>query len=621
MATSHNPDTPIVTLPPPVEALFDTPEPPHAWPASCHQHPSFISQIAARRTLVDAFDAILDALPRLDTPWHRAVATGALDAARLTHFYERFADTLLADPESHRVVLYAPLECFPARDDRSAAASAFRAAFMWAWRGLLGVHDVRANFVDGDVMEVELRDGDLPRVVKAAHLTPALVNAGMLSMDEVTRLLTTTGDPLLVESLTDTLSTLDRDGHITQTHRAALTTPQHLDATPPTPARRDLTLKSLPRALEDGLRAIDHAPRAPGVTDKRAAWLREVALEQLIDTLSDQAHTLILAGQHVGDVMMTHGPTTQRTLIEALRKAILAEARGDSSSARRRHDTHRDALISLWRDADGPLRESLKQLWRHLHSVGVLSDDEIEDLGVTVPALAGPFRDNMPAMAPLLRDMAALVQRMRDDDLLSETVYPALITFGSRLKGYGHDQSDVDVAVFIRPETAMTRQSEVRARLSELLRHRFIHGPAFEFWTMESDDGALQIRDMDHYDPVCGESTWTHVILGGVWQGPAETLETLQGRLLPTFIQASRRQKYGVDIRDLYLEELERDTILYRLMHKGYARFRAPLGGLDGPGRRRMDGDSAFWDSGLRHVATRLYLSRVFLPKLPEASR
>jgi hypothetical protein len=57
---------------------------------------------------------------------------------------------------------------------------------------------------------------------------------------------------------------------------------------------------------------------------------------------------------------------------------------------------------------------------------------------------------------------------------------------------------------------------------------------------------------------------------------------------------------------------MERDTVLYRLLHKGYERYfpiQSPYAGATA-----IDGDSAFYDPRFRRFATELYLGRVFLP-------
>jgi hypothetical protein len=75
------------------------------------------------------------------------------------------------------------------------------------------------------------------------------------------------------------------------------------------------------------------------------------------------------------------------------------------------------------------------------------------------------------------------------------------------------------------------------------------------------------------------------------------------------------RPKTGTSHKS-FLEELERDILQYRLLHRGYARYFAEQGGLRRDCENEMDTQSAFWDSGYRRLATTLFIKKVFLPQL-----
>ena len=72
----------------------------------------------------------------------------------------------------------------------------------------------------------------------------------------------------------------------------------------------------------------------------------------------------------------------------------------------------------------------------------------------------------------------------------------------------------------------------------------------------------------------------------------------------------------GEDARKNWLLEIERDTLQYRLMHKGNARHYPEQGGIQTENSGALDSESMFWDSGYRRVATQLFLKKVFLPQL-----
>lgn len=87
---------------------------------------------------------------------------------------------LLDHEDSKRIILYIPFEVL--KD----APLWFREVYLDTWYSMLGTMDVRENFHEGDMMEPDARpNGELPRVVKCAHLTPWLFDFGYLTTSEV----------------------------------------------------------------------------------------------------------------------------------------------------------------------------------------------------------------------------------------------------------------------------------------------------------------------------------------------------------------------------------------------------------------------------------------------------
>ena len=64
--------------------------------------------------------------------------------------------------------------------------------------------------------------------------------------------------------------------------------------------------------------------------------------------------------------------------------------------------------------------------------------------------------------------------------------------------------------------------------------------------------------------------------------------------------------------RDFYLQAIERDLLQYRLLHKGYERHYPTTKKT----AESIDGNSAYWDSGYRAVATKLFIDKVYIPQL-----
>jgi len=160
----------------------------------------------------------------------------------------------------------------------------------------------------------------------------------------------------------------------------------------------------------------------------------------------------------------------------------------------------------------------------------------------------------------------------------------------------------------------------LRELLKQSFAHEKIHGEIIEFW-LEEKDGKFGIRDFKKPDSAQGEKYWTHILFGAAWEGNENIITELRKKLLAPYMYDTGEVIEGQDARTLYLGEIERDTLQYRLMHKGYERFYPSYGGIHTPHADEIDGDSMFWDSGYRQLATKLFASRVFLPKIPSSEK
>lgn len=131
----------------------------------------------------------------------RYCRTGDKDFLELAR---KAATELLRDPRSERILLYLPFSLM------DGATSEFKEAYLKAWRRLLGVQDVRENFYEGDVFELDARpEGGLERVVKAAHLTPWLIVYNFIDEEEWTRILEKNQrDGILLQSFAEAFTAL-----------------------------------------------------------------------------------------------------------------------------------------------------------------------------------------------------------------------------------------------------------------------------------------------------------------------------------------------------------------------------------------------------------------------------
>ncbi len=624
-----------IFTPPAVELLLDPEQAKIAWPEHLSDNKEFLKQVADRQELNQRLDAVISRLPRPDITLQSAVSENHLTESQVAELYVSLSNLLETSSDYKRLVLYLPFEFLPKADwqpespELKKAAAQFKEAYLAAWNDLLHIHDVRANFVDGDVLEVESRVSDLPRVVKAAHLIPKLVENNLIAIEDVFKLLETSEDETLKQSIADTLPVLADLGFIQKPEIA------RLKASADPLARNmailisswenkdddkvqssDITLSTLQNKLREEFSRID-AEEIRGITKKRTAWLKQEKKQQAVKSAAEDISLAIadnkLSAEIVSQLATAEAdPTCQLALIEGIRMAVETASNDEALAL---YDRYRETLLSLWDNDTMEIREALSKTFCRLHGLGILDDQQLDKLDITIPQLAGPFSENLKTMKTEMSDVQDIIGLIESDHELTKFIYPVALIFGSRLKGYGQQNADIDVGVFIKPGTSSDNRGQLQAALRKIFSHEKIQGQVVEFWLEETADG-LAVRDFDKPDVSLGHSTWTHVLFGAAWEGDKTTIKQLQGQLLTPYMYDTDKIIYDREARGLYLEEMERDTLHYRLMHKGYSRYFPTFGGISTPHSDLIDGQSTFWDSGYRQTATKLFASRVFLPKI-----
>lgn len=632
----------MVLAPPAVESFLDPLQAREVWPARVTEDESFIRQLEERRELNGRLQAVLANLPRPDISLQQAIRENRVTESQAAELYASLSDLLTKSPEYRRIVLYLPFELLPDRKWKPSSevlqheAEQFRAAYMASWDALLSVQDVRANFVDGDVPEEQSRTADLPRVVKAAHLIPQLVERGYMGIEDVLQLMETSADGTLKHSIADTLPVLAdlgflHDADLTRMEasddilvrnmailiKAAKRTADVRAAADVVP--KEITLSSLQHTLRETCARIEKRQYG-NVTKKRHTWLRQEEKRKAIESAGDEVAAAILRGILLNETVLQFTSAesdtlTQQALVDGIRKAVEVAAH-TNDSGQKLYAQYSETLHSLWQQGDPAVHETLVKTYRHLHELGIVDDAYLSELGITVPKLEGPFFENLKMMKTEARDIHDIVTSIELNSDLARCIYPVVLVFGSRLKGYGTPKSDIDAAILVRPGVPPSERGALRGMLQKTFSHEKIRGEIFELWLEETDSG-LGVRDFDDTDTRLGHSSWTHLLFGAAWEGNVDTIQELREKLLVPYLYDSEKKIHGRAARDLYLEEMERDSLQYRLMHNGYERFYPARGGMHTPHADQIDGQSVFWDSGYRQMATKLFVNRVFLPKMP----
>jgi hypothetical protein len=596
---------------PAVETLLNVIASESVWNKDVQTNPLFKEQVTTQRALIDSWQTVT----KIITPGQSTavVATNRDTALQIARFFDLLTRYLEEDQARSRIILYLPMEFTEplngpnTPDVLTANYKRFANAYLEAFETMLHTQDVRANFVDGNVLEPELRiDADHSRVVKVTHLIPSLVQSGFFTFKDVIELAEQNTDNLIVEGILEACEVmLDLN----------LVTKQNLELLPRYQSLKTITVNSeqmessetVLQELEYGLhkaRKINPASSTPN----RTIWLQKNAIDHAIAVASARLAIELLDGK----VLWLTTMCTEEMLrvgIDAIRQASLVKPTVFTklkSWVAQAEDTHASIAV----------KDAIQKLYLHLYSAGVIDGAVLKERKLRIPKLQGPFSENLEHFTPSVSEFGTMVANMMQDDVLRWRVYPAAIMLGSQLKGYDIGDADADVAVFIKPGPTVADQSELAARLQKVFDHERIGGSVLMFWLEADYDKPFTIREITQTTNAPGLSTWTHILMDGAWVGEAATVRDLRRQLLTPYCFNPDTDSENQSTRYRWLEELERDAILYRLLHKGYERFhpiRSPMDTLHGA---MIDGASALYDPHFRFIATELYLTRVFLPNL-----
>ena len=204
----------MTTTRPMVDLLFEGDQP------DMKVNPESKKELALRRELIDHFNDLYQQVPDVTMDAEQALEQGLIDEKKLAALYKNLTALLESDPSNARIILYLPFELLPRKNSSSRkqkalteAENTFIDSYLKSWRSLFSEYDVRANFVDGNILEPELKES-MPMVNKASHLIPELVERNLISMSEVIAMLEKNPDQTLKDSILNTLPVLGDRGLI-----------------------------------------------------------------------------------------------------------------------------------------------------------------------------------------------------------------------------------------------------------------------------------------------------------------------------------------------------------------------------------------------------------------------
>lgn len=568
--------TTYISTPPPIESLLEEDANSGYWPYELIGRPNFQYQLQRQRTLMHLLRQAYSLLP-MGMTLAEGLDTSFITETQTEKICHALATQLKHDAAQQRLALYMPIELLSPIATGSTATKQLHHAYRVAWEQQLYQHEVRANYVDGDVLEPELRTKDQPRVVKAAHLIPGLLQVGHLTVAEVLTYQSRATDSILKRSIRDACM-----------------------------VAADLGL--FPR--EWIFCCADDTPheitKSTALTDGRARWLASVEIAKQRTTLAVRLVVDLWQGRHVSDFV-----TRSHDLVVALEAVRLAALQ--NTAVLQRHKDWVTQLASQTNEAD--VCDGLVTLCAHLYAKGLMNRNDLNAWGVTIPDLGGPFFANQHRLEPSGDAILETCKRISLHPRLAQLVYPVVLIFGSQIKGYGLTEADCDVAVFIRPGVDRGEQAYLTQELASIYDDEHFGGKVILFWLEEVGE-QLRVIDWPELTYTDGGSSWLHVLFGALWFGEKITIKLLYERLLTPYFTAPSALLAGKPVYERWIEEMERDSLQYRLLHKGFERYYPIQSPVNTPHGDLIDGQAAFYDPQYRRIATELYVRRVWLPQM-----
>ncbi len=608
---------PAIVVTPPIDSLLKVNSGDTYLPFEITENEERINQANLRLKILD----ILKSIPKPNSKYsHNGTEQNPLPDG----LYSSLTELLNSDDQNKRIALYLPFEWLPNNgepDKVPESSQAFLSAYKAAWLSLLSSAEYRADYNDGDIPEPEFRNEKLPKVVKAAHLIPQLLERGILTMDEIINIFESADNTTLQNSLADGLYVAREKNLITDDQLAQMKSSPNtfvantarlieIEVQPLTEvSSEEPELSSIISKYEKEIADTQAEAQNTPMTESRRAWLLAAESEKNIERYATQ-----IVKQADIDTLLDSDQVTHTALgIRAIEYLLRKESNDETKEVITKK--YESVLESYLTHEAESIRAATKKTLYHLHSLGYVSDESLSSQGLQLPQLNETSENILNGMNSETKQFTEAANRIKNNEVISNSVYPAVVFIGSRMKGYAAESADFDVAIFVKPDVSEEERPIIQSELSSVFAGTPAEGGAMEFWLEETSDGGYTVKNYDTLDEKRGDNTLVHPLLGA-WCGDGKAIAELQAKLIPQYLFSNGTTIMDVDARSIWLNEIEHTTLKYRLMHKGYSRFSASQLAAPTPHSDLIDGDSAFYDPGYRRLATELFLKKVFLPQL-----
>lgn len=573
-------------------------------PENIFQNPILIEQAEKRRTLISGFERVFEKMPDSTSQIEEVIRSGVIDSTEAANLFDSITDFLESEEDNRRLLLYLPFEMLPDLDSlddlpENVIDSGQRLGEVLrdAWIVLLHEIEPRANFVDGDILEPGLREPE--GISKAGHLTPELMAKGIITPKDACLLLESISSKELLRSLAQGITVANDRGLI----------PSY-------------SWDRIRKVIDDRVgnpssgivsESYYYDPTSNRISPERVKWLRKVEEEKRDHLEGELISQKIIDGLSFEEI--TNLDKTRKIKILGIIDAGKKLALTDPEKARnlsRQVVSFMQKLMNL----DDPLVEDtlisgLNQWVR----CGLVDEEYLEQFGFELTDLSLPSFYSEEELLREFEDLVDAAKKVKEHPILSQALFPAFLVFGSKIKGYADEKADLDVALFFRPQAKFEDREDILSVVKSDIPQLRNLDKLLEFWTL-FEDGKIVFREPEENTRTFVGETQIHFLMGGAWIGYGNDFMQMYQNMLERYLDLSRFGDQKNEIRTCLLDQLEHDVLQYRLMHKGYRKFYPLVQRPETQNSNLIDYESDFWDPGFRRVATKLFLSRVFLPDL-----
>lgn len=604
-----------IFIAPAAESLFYGPV--SIWPSEFMRSEKLRLLTGQRLQLCENLDYLLSLLAWPGLSLSRVISNPNCDVERIINLYDGLSDFIKESEVNRRLVLYLPFEIIPERgigglDLFKKAVVKFQSTYFDAWLLLLFKSEFRANFSDGDIWEPELGYGESEMICKATHFIPMLLQKRLISFEQVIRLLNEASSPKIKSGVSEALMAANELGIITYLPAEFQNQPEPDFMVVGDQKNLALLMTEAMQQCTDDKENV--SKRWSQIFPSRIIWEEEANRQQIIKKYATIISNSIISNSLSIEIFAKHIKTSLNPYFILLSIASLQKMVEKLHSYKQPRavliaNDFKSWLVMTEQIDSVEIKKAIESTVQRWFNADIVDVAYLSSFGFAPVDFNSRFSGENVCSPLEVQELSNSISLIQESSELSAYFYPLVLIYGSRVKGYGSKYADIDLAVFVRPEVDYDSQGElISSLLKTVFKQEKIEGKVLQFW-LTGDNNHLSVRDnLDGNHRFIAKNFYAHVLFDGAWFGQVDAIKELHAKLLTPYFFHQEAEFITTCLR-----ELERYNLQYRLLHKGYANFFPKRGGL---ATKFIDGQSTFYDSGYRHLASKIFIQKIFLPKL-----